>query len=624
MLTVVGFHAFPGWIKGGFIGVDIFFVISGFLISLIIFSNLEHDRFSLTEFYSRRIKRVFPALLLVMISCFIFGWFVLFADEFMQLGKHIAGGAGFVSNFVLYQESGYFDSAAETKPLLHLWSLAIEEQFYIFWPLLLAFMWKRKLSFVTITVAVAAISFAVNIYTINNNPTAAFFLPVPRFWELMLGGLLAYIALHKPQLNNQYQNVQSALGALFLTLGVLLLNKASTFPGWWALSPTLGAFFVISAGPDAWFNKQVLSSRLLVWIGLISYPLYLWHWPLLAFARIVEIQPSPALRLTVVSLSFLLAWLTFLLVERRIRWSKHPQTATLLAIALFLVLLVGYFSFADYGFRNREVNKPFVLTDQEQFKLSRSSDNSCAEKLKLSLVTEEVCLTNTTTPQILFAGDSHAMALYSAIYAQKSTPQSILIAGHACTIYPNLEYTPTLEHGWGNNCTAIAREVLDFAQKTHSVNTVILSNYYPQVAGNKPSAFRLNGHTLSEEEAFITGSGYLIDQLLRLGKEVIFVVDVPHLKFDPKECEDRGGFSDPKRCTFSRIEFDQSRSAYRKALQRLRDNYPKLKIFDTTELFCDQQSCHSKDANGALLYADFHHLSINGSEMVIGALLGKN
>jgi peptidoglycan/LPS O-acetylase OafA/YrhL len=127
VLSVVGFHAFPTWVKGGFIGVDIFFVISGFLISTIIFENLERNSFSFFEFYSRRVKRIFPALLLTLIACFAFGWFVLLADEYKQLGKHIAAGAGFISNFVFWNESGYFDNAAETKPLLHLWTLAIEE-----------------------------------------------------------------------------------------------------------------------------------------------------------------------------------------------------------------------------------------------------------------------------------------------------------------------------------------------------------------------------------------------------------------------------------------------------------------------------------------------------------------
>ena len=150
VLSVLGFHAFPAVFPAGFIGVDIFFVISGYLISSIIFENLDHGSFSSGTFYGRRIKRIFPALAAVLLSCLVFGWFALLADEFKQLGKHAAAGAGFVSNFFLWQESGYFNNAAETKPLLHLWSLAIEEQFYIFWPLIVWVTWKRKTLFLIV------------------------------------------------------------------------------------------------------------------------------------------------------------------------------------------------------------------------------------------------------------------------------------------------------------------------------------------------------------------------------------------------------------------------------------------------------------------------------------------
>lgn len=168
ILSVIGFHAFPFLVQGGFIGVDIFFVISGFLISTIIFGSLERGNFSFVEFYIRRINRIFPALLLVLITCFAFGWFVLLSDEYKQLGKHIAGGAGFISNFIFWNESGYFDNVAEAKPLLHLWSLGVEEQFYIIWPLLLWLAWKRHLNLLSIAIIVAVISFALNIYEIRN------------------------------------------------------------------------------------------------------------------------------------------------------------------------------------------------------------------------------------------------------------------------------------------------------------------------------------------------------------------------------------------------------------------------------------------------------------------------
>ncbi|MEG0759408.1 MAG: acyltransferase, partial [Raoultibacter sp.] len=172
VLSVVVFHAFPDFIQGGFIGVDVFFVISGFLISTIIFENLEKDTFSFSEFYARRIKRIFPALLFVIVASYVFGWFTLFAEEYKQLGKHIAAGAGFISNFVLWNESGYFDISAEYKPLLHLWSLGIEEQFYIIWPFVLWLAWKKKFNLLTISITFLVLSFLLNIKGIERDSVA--------------------------------------------------------------------------------------------------------------------------------------------------------------------------------------------------------------------------------------------------------------------------------------------------------------------------------------------------------------------------------------------------------------------------------------------------------------------
>jgi len=340
VLSVVGFHAFPSVLKGGFTGVDIFFVISGFLISTIIFDSLERNSFSFIEFYSRRIKRIFPALSLVLIASLVLGWFVMLPDEYKQLGKHTAGGAGFISNFLFWKESGYFDNAAETKPLLHLWSLGIEEQFYIIWPLLLWFVWKKRFNLLTLTVVITLISFKLNIGKVRVDQVAAYYLPQTRFWELLIGSVLAYLTLHKSNLLSRYQqkldiwlgamlyaqapeangktlrNVQSVSGAVLIVLGVLVITKDKHFPGTWALLPTLGAMLIISAGAQAWLNRTVLSSRILVWFGLISFPLYLWHWPLLSFGVIIEGSPlSIWIRIAAVLVSVVLAWLTCLLVE---------------------------------------------------------------------------------------------------------------------------------------------------------------------------------------------------------------------------------------------------------------------------------------------------------------------
>ena len=219
-----------------------------------------------------------------MAICLFFGWWVLTEDEYRQLGKHLFASALFVQNFGLWKESGYFDTSATAKPLLHLWSLAIEEQFYIFWPLLLAFLWKRQQNLLGTTIGVAVLSFAINIYVSSVDSSADYYLPFTRFWELMIGGALAYISLHRPHfLPPRYKNLQSVSGVILIVLSIVLIDDERRFPGWWAVLPTFGAFLTISAGASAWINKNVLSNNLLVGIGLISYPLYLWHWPLISW-----------------------------------------------------------------------------------------------------------------------------------------------------------------------------------------------------------------------------------------------------------------------------------------------------------------------------------------------------
>ena len=363
VLAVVAFHAFPSWVNGGFIGVDVFFVISGYLISTIIFENLDRGTFSASEFYARRIKRIFPALILVLVACLIFGWFALLADEVQQLGKHIAAGAGFISNIVFWNEAGYFDNAADTKPLLHLWSLGIEEQFYIVWPFLLWISWKRKFNLLTITILVTVISFFLNIKGIRQDAVATFYSPQTRFWELLSGSLLAWLTLYKKNefviIKNKIEgflasiacrekqsadgkilsNALSFVGLSLLVYGFWRISKESSFPGKWALVPVLGTLLLLMGGSKAWINRTILSNKIAVWFGLISFPLYLWHWPLLSFVRIVESEvPSLNIRIVAVVLSILLAWLTYKLIERPIRFGKHGSltVATLSGLAIVI------------------------------------------------------------------------------------------------------------------------------------------------------------------------------------------------------------------------------------------------------------------------------------------------
>lgn len=442
ILAVVAFHFFPGKMPGGFIGVDIFFVISGFLISTIIFSSLERDRFSLVEFYVRRTRRIFPALILVLISCLTFGWLLLLADEYKQLGKHTAAGAGFIQNFILWCESGYFDNSAETKPLLHLWSLAIEEQFYIFWPLLLTFVWNRHWSFLRIAASIAAVSFVANIYLVlSGHQTAAFYLPFSRFWELMIGCVLAYVVLHMPKLIEGHKNLQSFFGFALLVVGFILLNEDRDFPGWWALLPTVGAFFIISAGPTSWLNEKLLANKPMVWIGLISYPLYLWHWPILSFVNIyLTAPPTREIKLLIFILSVLMAWITYQFVERTIRFGTFKKNITILSLVLMgLSLIAGLI--VSKGFIIARNSNPHLSTI-----LSAKNDWSYPEGLQKRVFQGEeyYFIEGDIGSKTLFLGDSHieqySPRVISVLNVNKRANSVYFWSLGACPHIPYVDY----------------------------------------------------------------------------------------------------------------------------------------------------------------------------------------
>ncbi|MEA1677219.1 acyltransferase family protein [Nitrospirillum sp. BR 11163] len=371
VLSVILFHAFPNALRGGFVGVDIFFVISGFLISTIIIGSFEKDRFSFIHFYERRIRRIFPALLLVLISCFVMGWIELFPDEYKQLGKHISASAVFVMNLFLIKESGYFDNAVNTKPLLHIWSLGVEEQFYIAWPLILWVVYKFRINIIAAVVFFVGVSFTLNVDNISSNSVSTFYSPQTRAWELLVGAVLAHIILHgahavvdgpskaRIPVSATARNILSIVGILLVVAGFLVIDGGRKFPGWWAVMPVAGTFLMIFAGPGAWLNRMVLGRRLMVWFGTISFPLYLWHWPLLVFARIVgDETPPPLVRAGVLLGAILLAWLTYRLVERPFRFGGHGhRKAIVLMLLMGVVAVGGYDTWKRDGLTFRPISK---------------------------------------------------------------------------------------------------------------------------------------------------------------------------------------------------------------------------------------------------------------------------
>lgn len=356
VVAVLIFHAFPSYLPGGFVGVDVFFVISGFLISSIILKSIDHGKFSFRDFYINRTRRLIPALTVVLVASFAAGWILLMPKEFAQLGTHILAGASFLENFLLWTEAGYFDVASELKPLMHLWSLGIEEQFYLLYPPLLWLAAKRKISPLYVIALVGAISFALNIARVSAHPSEAFFLPHTRFWELLAGGLLAYVNLQRSSVRSRTtaSEVGATVGLLLILSSIALMGGRHSFPGWWALLPVSGATVFLAFSDRSRVAQAVLGNRIATYIGLISYPLYLWHWPLISFAKNVDPGIGPAVRFGLVILSVLLASATYHLIEKPIRFSMRPKVAAPLLVTLLAAsALLGYRTYAAQGFTSR-------------------------------------------------------------------------------------------------------------------------------------------------------------------------------------------------------------------------------------------------------------------------------
>lgn len=649
VLSVVGFHAFPSWVKGGFIGVDIFFVISGFLISTIIFGRLERNSFNFVEFYSRRIKRIFPALLLVLTASYAFGWFALLADEYKQLGKHIAGGAGFVSNYLFWNESGYFDNAAETKPLLHLWSLGIEEQFYFIWPLLLwlawraqkpsaAFFgehiaWKKRLNLLTIAIAVGVISFALSIGKVRSDAVAAFYSPQTRFWELMVGSVLAYMTQHKQNLFPKFKHrldtwlgqivyaqapeangktlhsVQSVFGVALITIGVLVITKERHFPGWWAVLPTAGAVLIISAGSQAWLNRTVLSSRVLVWFGLISYPLYLWHWPLLSFARIVESEtPAGEIRTAAVLISIVLAWLTYKLIEKPIRFGYHSKTKTITLLILMIVVgCVGYNCYKHDGLIFRPNAQPQVkntgdIGPDEFFKYLNQNFYLCTpiniQKQALTYKNSIRCYQSEKSEykKIAIIGDSHAEHLFIGLAEELI---GINIVFYIKNSSPNI-YNKEFE--------IIFNNVIN----DNNITAVILSAYWNVRLGQTPIGSNFKNELVKT-----------VSKLTAANKKVYIADDVPNFLFDPQKCKFQRSFARKNICIEDSKYFYSQYQNYYPILQSIEETNPSVKILKTAEYFCSEGLC-SMANSGKLFYRDDNHLNINGSKYLGKKIIENN
>jgi peptidoglycan/LPS O-acetylase OafA/YrhL len=552
---VANFHAFPAAIPGGFVGVDVFFVISGFLITGIIARELEQGRFSLLTFYARRVRRIFPALLVVLATVLVLGWLFLLPALYAQLGIDALASAGFAANIALMLQSGYFDVASAQKPLLHLWSLGIEEQFYLAWPLILMLAARMKLSIVAVAAALGIASFVLNVALIGSHPVAAFYLPFTRAFELLLGAVLA-CSWDRVNQGSRASELRAWTGAAMIAAATACLDSHSAFPGWWAILPVLGAALLISA-PGAWICRVVLASPPLVWIGLISYPLYLWHWPLLVFGATIKFAPLTLLeRELMLILSVLLAWATYRFIEKPIRFARPslPKVAGLCA-GMVLVGIAGGAVVWGRGFDFRlpaEIRAiANVTTDSSKWRV-----NECLLDLSRYTTFAESCVERERRPLLLIWGDSTAGALLPGLRkAQEQRSFGIAqLTSNSCVpaLGADIEVTPNcramndkvlamvrqikpdvvLLHGtWGKHLDNVARTVT--ALKEMNIRVVVLGGVPGWRRGLPSEVLRhfMIHRTLIPERSPIAASSSGYDAVMRarlepLGAEFISSSDV--------------------------------------------------------------------------------------------------
>ncbi|MCU1410151.1 MAG: putative lipopolysaccharide modification acyltransferase [Rhodoglobus sp.] len=606
---VLLYHAFPSYVPAGFVGVDVFFVISGYLITGILLDRRARGTAVprvILDFYQRRIKRIFPALIVVLVACAIYGWFRLFPADYENLTKYIAGGAAFVSNFLLAAEAGYFDQAAELKPLMHLWSLAIEEQFYIVWPLLILLVGKitRGRYFPWIFGALVVASFCFGLYLTPVDPTNAYYSPLSRGWELGVGGILA--SLHASGVKSRTTRgggVVAIVALLSIPVGALLIDKAQ-FPGWQALVPVLATAAIIWFGAGTLVDRRLLGTRPIVFIGLISFPLYLWHWVVLSFLRIEHPAPSGLMLIGALVASVLLAAATYLFIEKPL---KRRRLQTVSAVALIAMAVVLAFALTAHLLKWSGVQ----LTPT-QAALSQAYDprpdyrfGTCfidAPTQHGSEFAPECSGDGGSQPTVLLWGDSLAAQLYPGLRARDDLGYQI--AQRTATSCPP---STTPEYSDRGNCNDINDSTRAWIEQHH------------------PEAVVLNGRWSEDEATRASEIGAVTGFLESQGvKTIVLVGPTPDWYPDLRGLLIRQSFPDdvlPERLAppAGTWPATQARDV---SLSALADSLG-IQYFSMTDRLCDDDGCLirvSDDIPAGLVTSDHDHLTAEASAYALREL----
>lgn len=612
-------------------GVDIFFVISGFLISSVILNDLNDGSFSLIAFWERRIRRILPALVTVVLATLVAGWFLFLPEDLIKLGKAAIAQSTLLSNLFFYQQwldgNGYFAPTVDPKPLVHTWSLAVEEQFYLLFPLLLVFLtrWQRR-SLVVVTILIIAVgSLMLSVYGCVHYPAATFYLLPARAWELLLGALLALlrgrIGINRllrtriveilPTLKLLRDRIDTSklvreitgwLGLGLVGYPIFFLNPFNEFPGWAAVPPCLGAALIIfSSETKLSIVGRILAWKPVVFIGLISYSLYLWHWPLLAFSKYPFNSQSWKASASMLLVSVALAMLSWKYVESPFRkrkiLKKCPQIFWFAGVSMTTLLVLGVFVIEGQGFPLRYSGRALSYLNSRShsgFRGSISLNQAVASQFP------ELGLAGTNQPiKLLIWGDSHAMAVTPVLdeLCRRFSWRGIQ-ATHAA-IAPILEFK-SMGGGSLEISPVFNAVVLDYIVKKH-VQNVIITAYWK----NYPASDEFKADLLSTVRAII-----------KSGAKVYVLKDVPT---QSPNLRTQTAFAVLHNGDLEQIGITPKQ--HQEANNNLAETFNQASkigatILDPADYFLNSKGLYGVVKNNQVLYYDFHHLSVEGSRLL--------
>jgi peptidoglycan/LPS O-acetylase OafA/YrhL len=603
VLSVILYHFGSSVVSGGFSGVDIFFVISGFVITRSILDDISANRFSIVQFYVRRIRRIFPALAALIIVTSIAATIVLLPSDLVEYSRSVVSTNLFISNIYFWRSSGYFAAAAQTIPLLHTWSLAVEEQFYLIAPLVLALTYRfgRKRWEIFLG-GPMLLSFVAGVYAVFTGPTAGFFLIPTRAWELLVGALIA--TTNRPLLGPSWvREVVAALGVVLIVLGLLTLHDTDPFPGWNALFPCLGTAFIIQAAigqsaPLPWVNR-LLALRPLLWLGLISYSLYLAHWPIAAFARYLSVRaPTPPEAALMIAASVVLAWLSWRWIEQPFRRPRDGDRWRVLVAGggvLATGILIGAVGIAANGIPARFSD----FVDQRISGVEDWGGEQCfvnVSRARPKPWRPEGCTRiHGNNGRILLWGDSFAAQYAPGILrdAERINADVLQYTFAGCPpILAFFSYGLVGCHAFNTGALSIIREL--------HVETVVLAARW--VATPLKTIDRLD-ETIAQLKALNT-------RVFVFGQSPEFATDVQHIDYLTGQYRQNGGAS-------WIVSFD---TGINDRLARLSENATYV---DPLTHLCRDKRCMYRDGHD-FYYADNGHFSTSGSLRAVKAYFPTN